>query len=417
MSRHYFIFAIVIVDLFFKTVVSLSGGFYADNGRQQSILYKPFTKRDKIDFQEEILNLLGLDHRPKPHRIHHDSSAQHYLLDVYRSFVDRNEKNEKDDDKRERKQSRKRQKNRKVLESDFIMSFVNSNDKLHKYPHLRHEKNKRFWFDVSKVSPEADIVGAELRIYRNRTKRSTNKHIKYNLDLYYVAENKVPNSNTLEPVDKITIPTNAHGWLTLNVTGPVVNWINRGKRNLGLYMKIGSSGSSRSYDPHEVGLNHSKGDEGHQPFMVIYIKSVTKPRVRRSTKSSRSDDRYYDQDSYNPYSGYNGRDRYHSKRNCQRWTLYVSFKDLGWEDWIIAPDGYAAFYCMGECSFPLNAHMNATNHAIVQTLVHLMDPSVVPKPCCAPTQLSPITVLYFDDNSNVILKNYKNMVVKSCGCH
>lgn len=41
------------------------------------------------------------------------------------------------------------------------------------------------------------------------------------------------------------------------------------------------------------------------------------------------------------------------------------------KDWIIAPEGYAANYCDGECSFPLNAHMNATNHAIVQTLVRL----------------------------------------------
>lgn len=45
------------------------------------------------------------------------------------------------------------------------------------------------------------------------------------------------------------------------------------------------------------------------------------------------------------------------------------------KDWIIAPKGYAANYCDGECSFPLNAHMNATNHAIVQTLV-----SAVPLP-------------------------------------
>lgn len=39
------------------------------------------------------------------------------------------------------------------------------------------------------------------------------------------------------------------------------------------------------------------------------------------------------------------------------------------QDWIIAPEGYAAYYCMGECAFPLNSYMNATNHAIVQTLV------------------------------------------------
>ena len=55
----------------------------------------------------------------------------------------------------------------------------------------------------------------------------------------------------------------------------------------------------------------------------------------------------------------------------------MSFQDLGWEEWIIAPDDYQAFYCHGECSFPLNTHMNATNHAIVQTLVHLMNPSTV----------------------------------------
>lgn len=107
----------------------------------------------------------------------------------------------------------------------------------------------------------------------------------------------------------------------------------------------------------------------------------------------------------------------HNPKSCQIQTLYVSFKDLKWQDWIIAPDGYGAFYCSGECNFPLNAHMNATNHAIVQTLVHLMHPTKVPKPCCAPTKLSAISVLYYLDDNNVNLKKYKNMVVKSCGCH
>ncbi len=46
------------------------------------------------------------------------------------------------------------------------------------------------------------------------------------------------------------------------------------------------------------------------------------------------------------------------------------------QDWIIAPEGYAAYYCEGECAFPLNSYMNATNHAIVQTLVLLPDQSV-----------------------------------------
>lgn len=56
-------------------------------------------------------------------------------------------------------------------------------------------------------------------------------------------------------------------------------------------------------------------------------------------------------------------------------------------------------------------------HVAFHSKVHLMFPDNVPKPCCAPTKLNAISVLYFDDNSNVILKKYRNMVVRSCGCH
>lgn len=48
--------------------------------------------------------------------------------------------------------------------------------------------------------------------------------------------------------------------------------------------------------------------------------------------------------------------------------------------------------------------------------VHLLKPDEVPKACCAPTKLSPISVLFYDDNNNVILKKHRNMVVKTCGC-
>ncbi len=41
----------------------------------------------------------------------------------------------------------------------------------------------------------------------------------------------------------------------------------------------------------------------------------------------------------------------------------------------------------------------------------------VPKPCCVPTKLGAISVLYYVDETNMNLKKYKNMVVKICGCH
>lgn len=395
--------------LLWESAHGMSGGFYADNGREQSILYKPLAKSDKHELQQEILHLLGLEHRPRPRQHDMHSSAPQYLLDLYKAM-------QAGEDNRHEHQNFLNNGSRSAINvSDFIVSFVNRIH--HKAPHLRHERDRRFWFDVSEVPPEEEIVSAELRIYRNLNHLNFTPNAVYTLTLYSISEADNLEDNMLEKVDELVLTDYDDEWLVLNVTGPIVSWIAFPHKNFGLYLKIKDPETGRNFEPHELGLVGTKGPEEKQPFMVAFFRTPSNRRVRKPRAAKRrQQDSYYDQDGgWNPYA--NVHDRYSSSRNCQRLTLYVSFKDLGWQDWIIAPDGYGAFYCHGECSFPLNAHMNATNHAIVQTLVHLMDPSKVPKPCCAPTQLSAITVLYFDDNSNVVLKKYKNMVVKSCGCH
>ncbi|TNN44415.1 Bone morphogenetic protein 2 [Liparis tanakae] len=98
-----------------------------------------------------------------------------------------------------------------------------------------------------------------------------------------------------------------------------------------------------------------------------------------------------------------------SRNRCRRHPLYVDFNDVGWHKWIIAPSGYDAFFCLGECRFPLADHMNSSSHAMVQTLVNSVN-GAVPRACCVPTSLSPIALLYLDPQDRVVLKNYQDMV-------
>ncbi|KAI8489365.1 Growth differentiation factor 7 [Branchiostoma belcheri] len=76
---------------------------------------------------------------------------------------------------------------------------------------------------------------------------------------------------------------------------------------------------------------------------------------------------------------YNARPR----RPCRRHELYVDFTELGW-DWIIAPAGYRAFYCRGECPAIMGQHLRPTNHAV--------------------------------DNGSIVYKEYPDMVAGSCAC-
>ncbi|XP_066092960.1 growth/differentiation factor 7 [Saccopteryx bilineata] len=104
------------------------------------------------------------------------------------------------------------------------------------------------------------------------------------------------------------------------------------------------------------------------------------------------------------------------RSRCSRKPLHVDFKELGWDDWIIAPLDYQAYHCEGVCDFPLRSHLEPTNHAIIQTLLNSMAPDAAPASCCVPARLSPISILYIDAANNVVYKQYEDMVVEACGC-
>lgn len=65
-------------------------GLYIDNGVDQTIVQRFMTRQEKKEVEHEILNLLGLQNRPRPAASTKTlgSSAPKFLLDVYKSLLD-----------------------------------------------------------------------------------------------------------------------------------------------------------------------------------------------------------------------------------------------------------------------------------------------------------------------------------------
>ncbi|XP_005745770.1 inhibin beta B chain-like [Pundamilia nyererei] len=140
------------------------------------------------------------------------------------------------------------------------------------------------------------------------------------------------------------------------------------------------------------------GDPSHRPFLVVRARQLDgKHRIRK---------RGLDCDGT-------------SGGLCCRQQFYIDFRLIGWNDWIIAPAGYYGNYCEGSCpAYMAGVPGSASSfHTAVvnQYRMRGMSPGSV-NSCCIPTKLSTMSLLYFDDEYNIIKRDVPNMIVDECGC-
>ncbi|XP_071250696.1 nodal-related 2 [Salvelinus alpinus] len=100
---------------------------------------------------------------------------------------------------------------------------------------------------------------------------------------------------------------------------------------------------------------------------------------------------------------------------CGRVDMHVDFNQIGWGSWIVFPKMYNAYRCEGICPSPLGEDLNPTNHAYMQSLLKHYHAERVPSACCAPTKMSPLSMLYYE-NGEMLLRHHEDMVVDECGC-
>ncbi|XP_072239298.1 bone morphogenetic protein 7-like [Leuresthes tenuis] len=397
--------------------------FSAENEVRSSFIQRRLRNQERREMQQEILSILGLPHRPRPHAHTKHDAAPLFMLDLYNAISTDTEPHRYSYYKAvlptPGSTTVTPHDSRFLDDADTVMSFVNlinQEQDLLFQPHVRE-----FRFDISRIPEGEAITAAEFRVYKDFIQeRIENETIR--VSVYQVLQEPSQSEVELLLLDQRDVWVSEEGWLVFELFSTSTLWLVSPEQSISLQLVLEDS-RGRRRNPRLAGLVTGSGPKDKLPFLVVFFKakevrfrSVRSAQGHKGRQSNRSKPQRTAQDALKAVESATDNLGF-TKEGCKKHELYVSFRDLGWQDWIIAPEGYAAYYCEGECAFPLNSYMNATNHAIVQTLVHFVNPETVPKPCCAPTQLHGISVLYFDDSSNVILKKYRNMVVRACGCH
>jgi hypothetical protein len=102
---------------------------------------------------------------------------------------------------------------------------------------------------------------------------------------------------------------------------------------------------------------------------------------------------------------------------CNKRVFTISFKEIGWDKFIIEPKFLSSFYCSGSCDLPLDDTVMPTSHAILISLAsQLKRFDYLPKVCCKPDKLSSKMFLFIDEFENIVIKKIDDIIVESCSC-
>ncbi|RXN11933.1 inhibin beta A chain-like protein [Labeo rohita] len=196
-----------------------------------------------------------------------------------------------------------------------------------------------------------------------------------------------------------SVDTRRSGWHTFPVSDSVQALLQHGGSTLSLRVSCPLCADARA-TPVLVTPGGGEREQSHRPFLMAVVRQMDDLSLRRRRKRGLECDG--------------------KVRVCCKRQFYVNFKDIGWNDWIIAPSGYHANYCEGDCPShvasitgnSLSFHSTVINHYRMRGY----SPFTNIKSCCVPTRLRAMSMLYYNEEQKIVKKDIQNMIVEECGC-
>ncbi|XP_046369669.1 growth/differentiation factor 8-like [Haliotis rufescens] len=253
-------------------------------------------------------------------------------------------------------------------------------------------------FTIAKTPPPDRNLNESYVAYFNLPDETRDSYIKKAVLWYYVRPSRQQKTavelhiRTFKPQEgnpprkiylryKKLFPKRARNWHQLDIRKTVQDWVDRPSLNYGLQM----TAFDHSMRNLIVTPPTSEDDAGYEPMIELKTVKRNYKRVRRSAIRCSANS---------------------TEPRCCRYPLRVNFVDFGW-DWVIAPRDYAADYCSGECRYVMQ---DENHHSYLQQQAGSTGP------CCTPTMMSPLSMLYFDHDHNILFTNLQEMKVERCGC-
>lgn len=354
-----------------------------------SLAQEPETQQDVVEaVKRHILNMLHLQNRPNITRPVPRAALLNAIRKLHVGRVAEDGSVQIEGDEAERTEGQKGGWDGEAQETTEIITFAEAGDSVGKVNFVLSKEGG----DLSLV--EQANVWLFLRLSKTNRSRA-----KVTIRLYQ--QRRLPKDDFL--LAEKMVDTRRSGWHTFPVSSAVQSLLAKTSDSATLSLRVSCPLCADAGATLVLVSSSERGnqrEQSHRPFLMAVVRQEDTNESRRRKKRGLECDG--------------------KVRVCCKRQFYVTFKDIGWNDWIIAPSGYHANYCEGDCPSHVASITGSTLSFHSTVISHYRMRGYSPfqnlRSCCVPTRLRAMSMLYYNEEQKIIKKDIPNMIVEECGC-